>query len=332
MKRATDPHHRIAEMARHLSVSLRLALKRLAFATYSVGCRFGVYVLPAHYYVPVANIHELARTRSRWARKSTLPGIDSALDEQVNALTKMCLPFQSEYAGGSLYRDACARGFGQGFGEIEAEALYAVVRYLKPATIVEIGAGVTSACIASAITANSREGGRRTRHVIIDPRPSEPVCALPLVELHRHDVQDMPFEIFNQLSAGDLLFIDSSHAVRPGSDVNFLVLEVLPRLRSGVVIHFHDVFLPYDYPRDVLKSVFHWQETSLLRAYLTENPRTRIVFCMSHLHYDRPDALTRVFPDYRRADDVDGIAADPALEQGIPERVHFPASIYVERV
>jgi hypothetical protein len=131
-------------------------------------------------------------------------------------------------------------------------------------------------------------------------------------------------ELFEELGAGDLLFIDSSHTVRPGSDVNYIVLEVLPRLRPGVIVHFHDIYLPYDYQRNVLRTYFQWMETSLLRAYLVNNSRTRILFCLSQLHYDRPSVLQEVFPEYVRAPDEDGLEAPNSL-QG-----HFPASIFFE--
>ncbi|MDI6808527.1 MAG: hypothetical protein QME66_06035 [Candidatus Eisenbacteria bacterium] len=99
---------------------IRRGLKRLSFSLYSAGCRAGIYILPAHYYVPIANVRELAKTRSQWARKSLLPGISVTLNEQVVVLRDVCLPFQSEYAGNPFYHDAVKHNFGPGFGAIEA--------------------------------------------------------------------------------------------------------------------------------------------------------------------------------------------------------------------
>jgi hypothetical protein len=115
--------------------------------------------------------------------------------------------------------------------------------------------------------------------------------------------------------------------VRPGSDVNYLILEVLPRLSPGVVVHFHDIYLPYDYPRDVLRNYFQWMETSLLRAYLIHNSRASILFSLSHLHYERRDVLARVFPEYSPALDEDGvsIARESSSTGG-----HFPSSTYIQ--
>jgi predicted O-methyltransferase YrrM len=282
--------------------------------------------------VPIDNIAELDRTRSRWAKKSLLPGVSVNLDEQAKKLETICAPFQHEYAGNRFYRDSVRQGFGPGFGAIEAQALHGVVRYFKPRTVIEVGAGITTACIAAAAALNKREGHGDTRILSIEPYPSPALLQMQDAKIMRSMVQDVPLDTFQQLGNGDMLFVDSSHAVRPGGDVNFLILEVLPRLPPGVVVHFHDIYLPFDYPRDVLHTYFHWQETSLLRAYLTENTKTRVLFCLSQLHYDRQQVLRSVFPDYRPAPDEDGLAPDPRREQGPSEEVHFPASIYIERI
>jgi hypothetical protein len=139
----------------------------------------------------------------------------------------------------------------------------------------------------------------------------------------------LPFRFFTNLEKGDLLFIDSSHTVKPGSDVNYIILEILPRLNKGVIVHFHDIFLPYDYQRDVLTNYFQWCETALLRAFLINNNKTKITFCLSMLHYDRQDSLKEVFPEYQPQNDVNG------LTYGIYEpftaiNEHFPASIYIQ--
>lgn len=103
------------------------------------------------------------------------------------------------------------------------------------------------------------------------------------------------------------MFIDSSHTVKPGGDVNFLILELLPRLQKGVIIHFDDIFFPYDYQRNVLRTFLHWAETSLLRAFLIFNEKAKIVFCLSLLHYDRQDVMKEVFPEYSHQGDENGL-------------------------
>lgn len=102
---------------------------------------------------------------------------------------------------------------------------------------------------------------------------------------------------------------------------------MLPRLSPGVFVHFHDIFLPYDYPRNVLNTYFQWMETSLLRAFLINNEKVRIVFCLSQLHYDRQEELKNIFPNYVQADDQDGLEIESTLD---PNKYYFPASIYLE--
>ncbi|WP_338000825.1 class I SAM-dependent methyltransferase [Candidatus Methylacidiphilum fumarolicum] len=126
----------------------------------------------------------------------------------------------------------------------------------------------------------------------------------------------------------DLLFIDSSHVVKAGGDVNFLILEVLPRLREGVVVHFHDIYFPYDYPRDLLKTFFPSTESSLLHAFLAFNHRFRIIFCMSLLHYKCPKVLTEVFPEYIPQGGQDGLVEERVAAFTTPPG-HFPSSIYL---
>jgi hypothetical protein len=102
-----------------------------------------------------------------------------------------------------------------------------------------------------------------------------------------------------------------------------LVLEILPRLRDGVIVHFHDIYLPFDYQRDTETSLYQWMETALVHAYLVNNSKTKILLCLSHLHYDRPETLKAVFPEYRRRSDHNGLEIAPSSD------AHFPSSLYL---
>ncbi|HSF32807.1 MAG TPA: class I SAM-dependent methyltransferase [Candidatus Tectomicrobia bacterium] len=293
-----------------------------------MGIRAGIHILPVHYYSPVPNILELQETKSVWAKKSELPGVTIDLDEQSSNLTSICLPYQREYAGNQVYRQAITGQFGPGFGYIEAQALHGVLRCFKPARVIEVGSGASTWCTLAALEMNRRETGRAAQITCIEPYPSERLRALPQIALIARQVQSVPFQLFTQLGEGDLLFIDSSHMVKPGSDVNYLILEVVPRLQHGVMVHFHDIYLPYDYPPDTLQTFVHGTETSLLRAFLMFNNRVKILFCLSHLHYDRRDILAKVFPEYDPQSAVDGLR-DGKYKPFENPRQHFPASIYV---
>ncbi len=300
-------------------------LKRNLLTVHEVGARLGVHILPIHYYSPVPNILELRRTRDLWAHKSDLPGISINLEEQCEMLRRVCLPYQSEYEGNKTYLEGVANHFGPGFGYIEAQALHAAVRHFKPRRIIEVGSGVSTYCMLKAVELNYE----RAHITCIEPYPSPRLKNISGVELFEHPVQCASFDLFEKLRANDLLFIDSSHAVKPGGDVNFLVLEVLPRLRPGVVVHFHDIYLPYDYPRDALKTFIHGMETSLVRAYLIWNERMQILFCLSHLHYERQEVLLEVFPEYKRQGGEDGLVPD-SFKPFAASHEHFPSSLYLQ--
>ncbi len=308
-----------------MNQSLRKMTKGLVSEMHRTALKAGIVVLPNHFYAPVADVHELRRTQSSWARRSSMLGVDVDLARQIAALNDMVLPFEPEYRGNATYSEGVAGGAGPGFGYIEAQALHGVLRSLKPRRIIEVGSGVSTHCAMHAVGLNAKEG-RPATITCIEPYPSaflQQAAATGAVELVKSPVQALDPDFFLGLEAGDLLFIDSTHAVKPGGDVVYLYLEVLPRLKPGVTVHIHDIYLPYVYQRDVLSALFQWSETALLQALLTNNAHLSIVFCLSQLHYDAPETLAAVFPEYDPQPAADGL-----VEPGAPG--HFPASIYLK--
>lgn len=304
-------------------------LRRPFLTVHRMGLRLGIQLVPDHYYSSVANIDKLRKTWKVWAKKSELPGISINLEEQVKNLKTICGPFKNEYVGNRNFREAVSRHFGPGFGYIEAQALHCVIRHYKPRKIVEVGSGVSTFCSLKATEINKKENGQDSEIICIEPYPSKGLRALKGIQIIQKEVQTLPYEVFTELKERDVLFIDSSHAVKPASDVNYLILEVLPRLHRGVIVHFHDIFLPYDHQRDVLTNYFQWSETSLLRAFLINNSRVKIVFCLSLLHYDRQTSLKEVFPEYRPQRDSNGLTY--GIYEPFEETAdHFPASLYLQ--
>jgi predicted O-methyltransferase YrrM len=303
--------------------------KRIFLSIHKIGIRLGFHIIPVHYYSPVPNILELQKTKSLWAKKSDLPGISVNLDEQVNNLRTICLQYQKEYTINKVYQEGVAKQFGPGYGYIEAQALHAVIRFYKPKKIIEVGSGISTYCMLKAQEMNMIDTRQSSLITCLEPYPSDMLRQLTNINLISQKVQSIPIDVFRELEENDILFIDSSHTVKPGSDVNYLVLEVLPCLRRGVIIHFHDIFLPFDYQRRVLQTFLHWTETSLLRSFLIFNEKVKIIFCLSQLHYDRKEALAEVFPEYDPQSDSNGL-----LDEQAPPFVqiikHFPCSIYIQ--
>ena len=130
------------------------------------------------------------------------------------------------------------------FSRLDAAAAYTLVRAGRPRHIVEVGSGHSTRFLARAM----RDGGIDGRITAIDPHPRSSLAGIPDLELLRAPVQDIGLQVFDSLNRGDMLFIDSSHVLMPGSDVDLLINRALPALPSGVLVHFHDIFLPDDYP------------------------------------------------------------------------------------
>jgi Methyltransferase domain len=319
---------------RHLSLRrvLRDRLKRVYFDIYKLGLRLGVHILPAHYYAPVPNIIELERTTDLWAKPSAMSGVHIDLDEQIDNLRRICTPFQQEFRSNPHYQHAIKQPFRSGrsrfFGYIEAQVLHAVVRYYKPARLIEIGGGVPTYCTFQAISMNRRDTVVNAHITCIEPDPIDMIKNLgensENFELITRPIQDVPLDYFTQLHANDIVFIDSNHVVRSGSEVNFIVLEILPIIPKGVLVHFHDIYLPYDYDRDVLRTFMHPNETALVAAFLACNTRYKILFALSMLHYERRHEMQSILPEYAPESDWRGMRVGE-----YDQAKHFPSSLWL---
>ncbi len=297
--------------------------KRLLFRSFLMLDRAGLHVIPKHYYTPVPDMKWLETNRPLWMGRSSLTGIAWDLDAQLNWLKDACAPFYCEVAGLEAYKSFMRDGWGPGYGEIESQILHCVVRRHAPPQIIEIGSGTSTMCMLTAARLNERDGKHASRITCVEPFPSDKLRSLKHVELIKKFCQEIALPLFNGLEEGDLLFIDSSHAVKVGSDVQRIYLEIIPHLRPGVFVQIHDIYLPYAYPRDVFAMPFWWQETALLTALLVNNAKISVLTCLSALHYDRTDQLQEILPDYWPAANVEGLEASPTTSG------HFPASIWL---
>jgi hypothetical protein len=296
--------------------------KRLLFKTFLMLDRAGLHVMPKHYYTPVPDCTWLENNRPLWMGRSSLTGIAWDLASQFAWLKGICEPYYGEVAGLKAYHSFI--GSGPGYGEIESQVLHCFVRRYAPANIVEIGSGVSTMCMIAAAGLNQRDGKGAPRITCVEPFPSDNLRGSREVELIPQFCQQVDLSLFGQLSAGDLLFIDSTHAVKVGSDVLRIYLEIIPQLPPGIFLHIHDIYLPYAYPRNVFSMPYWWQETAMLTALLINNPKLSVLACLSALHYDYPEQLQKLLTDYRPAPNNEGLAVSrPALG-------HFPASIWLQ--
>lgn len=167
----------------------------------------------------------------------------------------------------------------------DAIIFYGMVREIRPARIIEVGSGHTSALL---LDTNERHFNGRIQCTFIEPYPEllrsllKPED-LPAVKIIERQLQDVDLALFATLQAGDILFVDSSHVAKAGSDVLTLFFEILPRLSPGVLVHFHDVFDRFEYPADWLREGRGWNEQYILRTFLQYNSSFHIKLFTPHM-------------------------------------------------
>jgi hypothetical protein len=183
------------------------------------------------------------------------------------------------------------------FAEGDGEALYSFVRCFKPQTVIEIGAGQSTILIELALRKNKAESpGYAPRHICFEPFENAWLETLG-PEIRREKIETADLSIFQQLKANDIVFIDSTHVVRPQGDVECEFLKILPVLAPGVLVHIHDIFTPRDYPaRFLLERRNFWNEQYILEAFLTLNPHFEVLLAMNDLQKRQEPKLYNAFP------------------------------------
>lgn len=300
----------------------RTVLKQALHGVFTTSQRLGMNVLPLHFYSSIPDVRDLRR-RTDWREPRSMIGISRLPTGQQLALLGEIMRALPD-ANRQLYVDAVRANGEEGYGPVEAYVLAAFIAARRPVRIIQVGCGVSTAVMLSA----ARVAGYRPTVVCIDPYPTDYLRRAGgegMITLLAKPAQLVDIDTFTSLGPGDLLFVDSTHTVKPGSEVNRIVLEVLPRLGRGVVVHFHDIYFPYEYGRGFLKGdLFFSGETSLLYAFLLNNPTFRIDLCLSMLHYAVPDALRSLLPGYEPQSNDAGLATEGGL--------HFPSAVYLTRI
>jgi hypothetical protein len=189
-------------------------------------------------------------------------------------------PFSGTNAAGMRYRLD-----NDWFGGADALVLYGMLRHLRPARVIEIGSGYSSAVM---LDTRERFLDGSTRLTFVDPEPERLMSLLSPADLATVTVlperlQKVDPAIFKELSAGDILFVDSSHVSKVGSDVNFIFFQILPQLPPGVFVHFHDIFYPFEYPEAWVLEGRAWNEAYMVRSFLAFNNAFRIRLFNSYL-------------------------------------------------
>jgi hypothetical protein len=180
---------------------------------------------------------------------------------------------------------------------VDAELLYAMIRWLKPRRVLELGSGFTTLLIDMAARRNAADGSPVDASAY-DPYPPPQILGPERTAgVKPIRATDVPLETFGELESGDVLFVDTTHTVKLGSDVNYIVLDVLPTLAPGVIVHFHDIFLPWEYPREWFEvNRYLWAEQYLLQAFLACNRDFEVLLPAHALVREHAERLRQVIP------------------------------------
>jgi len=255
---------------------------------------------PGHFYSPIPSAAEVLRDEARifQAKPRHLPGIGLREEEQVALLKELQplykdFPFSPEKQEGYRYYLQNVNYF-----DSDAVFLYCIMRRFAPRRIIEVGSGYSSALM---MDVNDRYFGGHIQLTFIEPYPERLYSVMTERDKQQNEVFDRQVQgvgpdVFGRLEANDILFIDSSHVAKTGSDLNYLLFEVLPLLKPGVLVHFHDVFHPFEYPKEWVLKGRAWNENYMLRAFLQYNDQFQIILFNTFLEHFHPEWFTRNMP------------------------------------
>jgi hypothetical protein len=256
--------------------------------------KMGVFPILDHYYEPK---FDNRNPKIAFSQDRTLPGIDWNVEEQLELLTQFtaaqelvgAAPAKSE----TLEFNIDNRSFGPG----DADYWYQLIRWTRPKRIFEVGSGNSTLMAIKASRKNrALDPSYTCKHVCIEPyeMPWLEKTGLTIV---RKKVEDLDVEFFSELECNDILFIDSSHVIRPEGDVLFEYLQLLPTLKRGVIVHIHDIFSPKNYLTQWMeKDIRFWNEQYLLEAFLSNNSSWKVIGALNFLRHHHYDAFKRVAP------------------------------------
>lgn len=256
------------------------------------------WMSPGHFYSPIPSPDEVRRRESEIFADPppTLPGIDMNAEAQF-ALVQELQAFYAEMPFPRVKSDGTRYWFDNwAFSYADAIFLYSMLRHLRPQRVIEIGSGFSSAAM---LDTNERFLDRATALTFIDPDPSTVRALLKpddQAEIVASPLQDVPLERFDALEANDILFVDSTHVAKTGSDVNRILFDILPRLKPGVYVHFHDMFYPFEYPKEWVYEGRAWNEDYFVRAFLEFNHAFEIALFGTYLVRFHRDWFARWMP------------------------------------
>jgi hypothetical protein len=272
-------------------------------AAHKIFAKHGYHLLRQHYYLPIPDERDLADPLVK--EPSALVGLDLNEVGALRLLKDVVAGYMPEFRQSfPVHAPSDGRGFflvNGGYMAGDAHVYYGLIRHNRPGRIVEIGGGSSSLLAAAACLRNQQEYGVKPHLTVVEPYPNEQLRAgVPgLDRLIADRVQAVDKDLFTSLQAGDICFIDSTHVLRPGGDVQFEYCEILPRLAPGVLVHIHDISLPKPYFSLYFQNHLYWNEQYVLQAFLTFNSRFEVLWPGTYMYMKYPEELLRAFPEIK---------------------------------
>jgi Methyltransferase domain len=264
----------------------------------------GGFVPPGHFLSPLVSIDEYLRDEAEKSIGTAQPvlGIDLNISGQLRLLSELSNYVTPDKFPGEATDSSRYFAPNPAFGATDAFLTQAMIRQFKPKRLVEVGSGYSSCII---LDTNQHYFDDQIELTFIEPYPQLLKSLVVAEDLTQNTMvqarlQDVPLANFEVLEANDILFIDSTHVSKTNSDVNYLFFEILPRLQTGVLVHIHDIFFPFDYPREWILEGRSWNEAYLLRAFLQYNPKFEIMLFNDYIQTMHWDTFAQVLPMFSK--------------------------------
>lgn len=259
---------------------------------------------PGHYYSPIVLVDDLSKHEHNiWNKSETygITGINLNTENQIDLINNLSM-YYCEIQYSSEKQKNLRYYYENGFySYTDGIVLYSMIRHFKPNRIIEIGSGFSSALM---LDVNQLYFNHSINLTFIEPYPNRLYSLISNKDKTNTNIiesklQSIPIEVFEKLETGDILFVDSSHIVKTGSDVNYIIFDILPNLKRGVLIHFHDIFYPFEYPKKWVFGGRNWNENYFLQAFLMYNNNFEIKLFSDYIHKHHKDAFRNMPLTYK---------------------------------
>lgn len=286
-----------------LKQKLKSILNKLPYvrSLYHENMTFKKYLLfpPGHFHSTIISVDDVKKRQDKIWSNENIDGID-AIDlhsEEQKKLVQLFEQYYNEIPFTEIKSNKTRYYFENGlYSYTDAIFLYSMIRHFKPKQIIEIGSGFSSSVM---LDTNEYFLNSSMNLTFIEPYTDRLKSLLKnndenTTTIIEKDVQEVNIETFEKLNPGDFLFVDSTHVVKTGSDVNYIIFEILPKLKSGVIIHFHDIFYPFEYPKDWVFMGRNWNEDYFLKAFLMYNKDFEIMLFSHYLHNQHKEVFNNM--------------------------------------